>query len=167
MIIRIDFSADEPIYQQIRNQVVKAVASGELQAGDVLPSVRSLAVDLGVNMHTVNKAYAVLRDEGYVTMRGRSGARIANRTQELHPEQAAQVRGRLAEALDRLLVEHKANGGTAEEFLALAAQEASAVYGDPLEASPSEAFASKLLTSSGSLHARSSVASDFERDIAR
>lgn len=131
MIIRIDINADEPIYQQIRNQIVKAVASGELQAGDTLPSVRSLAVDLGVNMHTVNKAYAVLRDEGYVTMRGRSGARIANRPQEAHPEQAAQVRGKLAEALDRLIVEHKANGGSAEEFLALAAREIELVYGAP------------------------------------
>ena len=69
MLLRVDLTSQEPIYLQIRSQIVQAVASGELQAGDPLPSVRSLASDLGVNMHTVNKAYAVLRDEGYVIMR--------------------------------------------------------------------------------------------------
>ena len=69
MILRIDLTSSEPLYRQIRTQVVQGVASGELAPGDPLPSVRSLASDLGVNMHTVNKAYAVLRDEGYVTIR--------------------------------------------------------------------------------------------------
>lgn len=51
---------------------------GSWSRGQSLPSVRSLASDLGINLHTVNKAYAVLRDEGYVRMRGRAGAVIAD-----------------------------------------------------------------------------------------
>ena len=128
MLIRIDLSSEEPIYLQIRSQIVHAVATGELQAGDALPSVRSLAGDLGVNMHTVNKAYAVLRDEGYVTMRGRSGAYIADRPSVLTPERVARDREMLAQALNRLALEHKAQGGTLESFTAAAAEQAARVF---------------------------------------
>lgn len=78
MIIRIDQMDRMPVYQQIRNQIVAAIGQGELCPADRLPSVRSLASDLGINIHTVNKAYAVLRDEGYLFMRGRSGAIVAD-----------------------------------------------------------------------------------------
>ena len=78
MILSIDQRSDEPLYLQIRDQVIEAIARGELVPGQALPSVRSLASDLGINLHTVNKAYSVLRDEGYVLMRGRSGAYIAD-----------------------------------------------------------------------------------------
>lgn len=128
MLLRIDFTSQEPIYLQIRSQIVHAVATGELQAGDALPSVRSLAGDLGVNMHTVNKAYAVLRDEGYVTMRGRSGAYIADRPSVLTPERAASDRQRLAQALHGLALEHKAQGGTLESFTAATAEQAARVF---------------------------------------
>lgn len=70
MVIRIDQSDEAPIYLQIRDQIIEGIARGELSPGDSLPSVRQLAADLGINLHTVNKAYAVLRDEGYVAMRG-------------------------------------------------------------------------------------------------
>ena len=134
MLLRVDLTSQEPIYLQIRSQIVQAVASGELQAGDPLPSVRSLASDLGVNMHTVNKAYAVLRDEGYVIMRGRSGAYIADRPSALTPERAASDRQRLARALRGLALEHKAQGGTLESFTAAAAEQAARVFatGDSL-----------------------------------
>ena len=68
---------DEPLYMQIRSQIIAGIARGDLTAGDALPSVRRLASDLGINLHTVNKAYAVLRDEGYIVVRGRAGAFIA------------------------------------------------------------------------------------------
>ena len=128
MLLRVDFTSQDPIYLQIRSQIVHAVATGELQAGDSLPSVRSLAGDLGVNMHTVNKAYAVLRDEGYVIMRGRSGAYIADRPSALTPERAASDRQRLAQALHSLALEHKAQGGTLESFTAAAAEQAAQVF---------------------------------------
>ena len=70
-MLAVDGALEEPLYLQIRNQIVAGIATGELEPGQALPSVRSLASDLGINLHTVNKAYAVLRDEGYVRMRGR------------------------------------------------------------------------------------------------
>ena len=130
MILQVDFSSEEPIYQQIRAQVIQAVAAGELSAGDSLPSVRALAVDLGVNMHTVNKAYAVLRDEGYVVMRGRRGALIADRGVAEADGSESFGKEKLSHALDRLLVEHKAQGGSAEAFEALVAERVAAVYGE-------------------------------------
>ena len=75
--IAVDAAAAELLYLQIRNQIVAGIATGQLEPGQSLPSVRSLASDLGINLHTVNKAYAVLRDEGCVRMRGRAGAVIA------------------------------------------------------------------------------------------
>lgn len=76
LVIEIDQHSDMPIYEQLRRRVIAAIAHGELRPGARLPSVRSLAVDLGVNLHTVNKAYALLRDDGYITMRRGSGASV-------------------------------------------------------------------------------------------
>ena len=75
MFIRIDQALPDPLYRQIRDEVVRGIAQGELAPGDALPSVRNLASDLGINLHTVNKAYALLRDEGFVLMRGRGNLR--------------------------------------------------------------------------------------------
>ena len=77
MIIRIDFNSNEAIYVQLRNQIVMGIATAQLQEGDSLPSVRQLAEEIGINMHTVNKAYTVLRQEGFIHMDRRSGAVIA------------------------------------------------------------------------------------------
>ena len=60
MIIEIDFNSEEAIYMQLRNQIVLGIATAQLSEGDSLPSVRSLAEEIGINMHTVNKAYTVL-----------------------------------------------------------------------------------------------------------
>lgn len=77
MIIEIDFNSDEAIYMQLRNQIIIGIAMSQLSVGDPLPSVRQLAERIGINMHTVNKAYAVLRQEGYVKLDRRRGAVIA------------------------------------------------------------------------------------------
>lgn len=77
MLIEIDFQSDEAIYVQLRNQIVLGIATSMLQEGDTLPSVRQLADDIGINMHTVNKAYSVLRQEGFVTIDRRKGAVVA------------------------------------------------------------------------------------------
>lgn len=131
MILRIDQTAQMPVYQQIRNQIVAAIARGELSPGDRLPSVRTLAGDLGVNLHTVNKAYAVLRDEGYLLMRGRSGAVVADFGQTATPERIAASSERLAERLRQLALEHCAQGGTEETFLEAARIQARHVFVDP------------------------------------
>lgn len=77
MLIEIDFNSPEAIYIQLRNQIVMEIAQDRLHDGDSLPSVRNLAKDLGVNMHTVNKAYAILREEGYLKLDRRKGAIVA------------------------------------------------------------------------------------------
>ncbi|MGL4774244.1 MAG: GntR family transcriptional regulator [Clostridium sp.] len=77
MILKIDFDSEEAIYTQIINEIIKGIAKGELNEGDELPSVRGLANDIGVNMHTVNKCYGILKDKGYIRMDRRRGAVIS------------------------------------------------------------------------------------------
>lgn len=77
MVIEIDFQSDEAIYIQLMNQIIMGIATSRLQEGDTLPSVRQLADTVGINMHTVNKAYSLLRQEGFVTIDRRKGAIIA------------------------------------------------------------------------------------------
>jgi DNA-binding transcriptional regulator YhcF (GntR family) len=77
MIIEIDFDSGEAFYVQLMNQIIMGIATSRLQEGDTLPSVRQMAETVGINMHTVNKAYSILRDEGFVTIDRRRGAIIA------------------------------------------------------------------------------------------
>ena len=75
-MIKIDFNSETPIYIQLKNEIIKEIAKGELIEGDSLPTIRELASDLGVNLHTVNKAYNILKDDGYVTISRRNGVAI-------------------------------------------------------------------------------------------
>ena len=77
MIIEVDFDSDEAIYIQLCNQIIMGIATCTIREGDSLPSVRQLADTVGVNMHTVNKAYAVLKQEGFLSIDRRRGAVIA------------------------------------------------------------------------------------------
>lgn len=77
MYVEIDFNSDEAIYIQLRNQIIYGIATSQLQEGENLPSVRELAEHIGINMHTVNKAYAILKQEGYLKLDRRRGAVIA------------------------------------------------------------------------------------------
>lgn len=77
MLLEIDFNSDEAIYIQLRNQIVMGIATSAIHEGDSLPSVRQLAEMVGVNMHTVNKAYSVLKQEGFIQLDRRHGAVIA------------------------------------------------------------------------------------------
>ena len=77
MIITIDFNSDEALYLQLRNQIIIGIATSQYQEGDTLPSVRQLADTIGINMHTVNKAYSVLKQEGFVKVDRRKGAVIS------------------------------------------------------------------------------------------
>ena len=72
--IEMDFNSDEALYVQLRNQIILGIATAQLQEGDPLPSVRWMADCIGINMHTVNKAYSLLRQEGIVTIDRRKGA---------------------------------------------------------------------------------------------
>ena len=76
MYIVIDFNSDEAIYMQLRNQIIMGIATEQIKEGDTLPAVRQLADEIGINMHTVNKAYSVLRQEGFIKLDRRKGAVI-------------------------------------------------------------------------------------------
>ena len=77
MYIEIDFNSDEALYLQLRNQIIIGIATSQYQEGDTLPSVRQLADTIGINMNTVNKAYSVLKQEGFVKVDRRKGAVIS------------------------------------------------------------------------------------------
>ena len=77
MLIEIDFNSDEAIYMQVRNQIILGIATAEIREGDPLPSVGQMAQAVGINMHTVNKAYSLLRQEGFIQLDRRKGAVVA------------------------------------------------------------------------------------------
>ncbi|MFR3090708.1 MAG: GntR family transcriptional regulator [Eggerthella lenta] len=122
MVIRIDQKSEEPLYLQIRSQIIAAIATGELVPGTALPSVRALASDLGINLHTVNKAYAVLRDEGYDAMRGRSAPTSPARARTIRADRAQIELAKMEDGLFELALAHRARGGTWGEFWVRAAR---------------------------------------------
>ena len=77
MVIEIDFHSDEAIYVQLCNQIILGIVTAQLNEGEQLPSVRTLADTIGINMHTVNKAYAILQREGFLKIDRRRGAIVA------------------------------------------------------------------------------------------
>ena len=76
MFIKIDMGLDKPIYVQLKEQIIEGIARNELKPGDDLPSVRSLAADIGINLHTVNKVYQQLKQEGYIQIHRNRGVLI-------------------------------------------------------------------------------------------
>jgi DNA-binding transcriptional regulator YhcF (GntR family) len=74
--LTLDLDSEVPIYQQIRDRIVEAIASRQAREGDPLPSTRQLAADFGINFHTVNKAYDLLRQQGVIRINRKSGAVI-------------------------------------------------------------------------------------------
>jgi GntR family transcriptional regulator len=78
LAVVLDRAAGEAAYEQIAAQIREAIATGALAAGSLLPGVRVLASDLGVNFNTVARAYRVLEEQGFVTIRDRSGVEVAS-----------------------------------------------------------------------------------------
>ena len=79
MLLKFDFGSSVPIYMQLRNQVVIAIAEGKIVPGEQLPTIRALAEESGINMMTVSKAYQLLKQEGYIVTDRRSGAVVMPR----------------------------------------------------------------------------------------
>jgi GntR family transcriptional regulator len=77
MLVTIDLESEIPLYVQLRHRIVEGIASRRLKHGEALPSVRQFAADLGINMHTVNKTYHLLKKEGYIVIHKRKGVLIA------------------------------------------------------------------------------------------
>jgi len=118
MMVVIDRSSDEPVYEQIARQIRECVTSGELPPGTPLPTVRILASDLGVNLNTVARAYWLLEEEGFVRIRDRSGAEV------LAPaRKPAADREILRQELRRALARMRQAGFSPEELQRLAEHE--------------------------------------------
>ena len=109
-MIEIDFNSDEAIYLQLRNQIIMGIATSQFREGDALPSVRQLAEVVGINMHTVNKAYTVLKQEGYVKVDRRKGAIIAI------DENRSNVREELMRELQVMIAKGSCKNLTREDF---------------------------------------------------
>ncbi|MCD0442409.1 GntR family transcriptional regulator [Glycomyces sp. A-F 0318] len=115
MRLTLDVDSEIPIYQQIRDQIVAAIAAGELAAEAPLPSTRQLGAALAINFHTVNKAYDLLRREGFIRVNRKSGA-VVRRGPDSGPPDPG-VAEAWQERLRVLLAEAVAHGLTAEEVL--------------------------------------------------
>ena len=94
MVLEIDFNSDEALYIQLRNQIIVGIATERIREGDSLPSVRQLAEHIGINMHTVNKAYSVLKQEGLVKLDRRRGAVICLDVVKMRADAASASAGR-------------------------------------------------------------------------
>ena len=103
MILNVDLASDVPIYQQLRDQIVEAIAEGVLTEGNTLPATRTLAADFGINFHTVNKAYDLLRQQGLIRLNRKTGAVVTSTVADppFPAEWTARVRTLLAEAVAR------------------------------------------------------------------
>ena len=112
MFLVLEFDSEVPIYLQIRNKIVEGIANGELTDGQKLPSVREMASGTEVNLHTVNKAYNLLKDEGFVTVDRRKGVLINVKDDQI-------FMGKYKEKIKEIVLEGKAKALNKEEILSL------------------------------------------------
>jgi DNA-binding transcriptional regulator YhcF (GntR family) len=120
MLLRLDFTGDVPIYTQIRNQIILGIADGRLAPGEKLPTIRALADEIGINMMTANKAYQLLKQEGYITADRRSGAVVAAGAFAATDDARRDIPEELRDRLRLLISEVRLKGFSKEDFLALA-----------------------------------------------
>lgn len=113
MIIKIDFESEMPIYEQLRRQIIEGIAKGQLEKGEQLPSVRQLAEDIGINLHTVNKTYNILKNEGFLTIDRRKGAMVNS----IMPEATEEYIKYLKEELKYIISNTYCRGIEKEQFL--------------------------------------------------
>lgn len=115
MLLRIDFESETPIYVQLKNQIIEGIAKNELNEGESLPSVRQLAEDIGINMHTVNKTYNLLKQQGFITVHKRRGVIISSR-EEMKKDNHMDT---LREEMSPIVAEAYLRGVSREELLGL------------------------------------------------
>ena len=114
MIIRLNMKSDVPIYMQLRNEIVLGIGRGELKCGEELPTVRQMAEDIGVNTMTVNKAYSILKQEGYIETDRRRGSVVSSCL-----DLQGKFRAKAEQELTLLIAEVSVKGMKKEEFLKL------------------------------------------------
>ena len=113
MLLTLDFSSDIPIYMQIRNEIMMGISMGKLTPGEQLPTIRRLAEEVGVNTMTVNKAYQLLKQEGYITADRRSGAIVNDGVRQKG------ITEKLRKELHIVLAEAKLQGASLEDIITL------------------------------------------------
>lgn len=116
MLLQLDLQSEIPIYLQIRIQIIKGIATGALKPGEALPSVRQFASDLGINLHTVNKAYTILKQDGFILVHRQKGV-IVN--PDTGPKVTDEYLSRLDNDLTPVITEAFCRGMPAEEFNSL------------------------------------------------
>jgi GntR family transcriptional regulator len=114
-LISIDPSDRTPIYAQLEREIRVAIATGRLQSGDQLPTVRQMAVDLRVNANTVAKVYLTLEREGVLVTRRGVGTFIADSVPK--SAHAGQRERRLTAHIDRFLTDSAALGYSPREAM--------------------------------------------------
>lgn len=106
-ILRIDLASAQPVYQQIVSGIRALLVAGDFEPGDQLPTVRQLAVDLGVHHNTVAEAYRVLAEEGWLDLRRGKGAILVDRR---GPEPTAEAKQGFAKQLEELVAKAITDG---------------------------------------------------------
>lgn len=114
MILKLDMTSNIPIYVQIRNEIVMGIGRGELERGQGLPTVRQLAQDIGINMMTVNKAYNILKAEGFIEIDRRHGAKV-------NPclDKSGEFKEKVHHELELIIAESSLKGMEYSEFMNL------------------------------------------------
>jgi GntR family transcriptional regulator len=124
-MITIDRGLETPVYEQVADQIRRHVASGDLDPGQSLPSVRQLAGDLGVNLNTVARAYRLLEGEGFLRIRDRAGVAVAPPAKRIEPADRAHLLEQVRVTLARL----RQAGMARDEMLATLRSEVLALDG--------------------------------------
>jgi DNA-binding transcriptional regulator YhcF (GntR family) len=121
LLINLDFESEIPIYVQLKTQIIEGIATGKLKPGESLPSVRQFAEDLGINLHTVNKTYNLLKQEGFILVHRQKGVVVnpgegPKVTDEYLAQLHADLRPMIAEAFCRGMSREEFNKICAEIF---------------------------------------------------
>lgn len=127
MIMLLDLTSERPLYRQLHDQLVEAMALGRLGPGSALPTVRRLAAELSINLHTVRRAYQLLAEEGLISLQRHNGARVLP-----HPQPAEEVRTRLYQRLHATAAEGLALGLSSGELDALFRRALAAISPDSM-----------------------------------
>ena len=129
LTLSIDRNLAKPVYEQVADQLREYVASGALDPGSVLPSVRRLAGDLGVILNTIARAYQLLESERFLAIRDRAGVVVAAPAKELDDSIRAGILAEIRISLARL----RQVGMTADEMLTVIRHEVKALDGSKKE----------------------------------
>ena len=119
LFIELDLQSEIPIYTQLKSQIIEGIATGELKKGEALPSVRQLADDLGINLHTVNKTYTILKQLGFILVHRQKGVVV---NPDIIPQATKEYKEELKNNLKSLILEAYCRGMTEKDFNVISAE---------------------------------------------